>query len=113
MTRPDTLIIIRKAVEAANPHDPRGMSESEQVWNDAVRSVSLANVLLSIQKRQENKNTFDFYLIADSGMFLSCHGNDKFDIVSGADRKILIWNLRESLDQQSDECLAFLSSLLK
>jgi hypothetical protein len=48
MTKDQKLEAIRAKCIAANPQEKPWMSESERVWDDAVRPVRLADVLLAI-----------------------------------------------------------------
>lgn len=94
-TREEHIQAIRAACIKVNPRNLSGLTESEKVWEDAVRAIRLADVLLAKATRDEHgQQTLE-------ELAFECH------------RVCLSWNLRtDDLTAQSDECIAFIHSLI-
>jgi hypothetical protein len=103
MTRDQNIETIRTACIKANPEKVTLVVSEENpdttVFDGPIR---LADVLLAIQATTTTKGTT---LVNSYGIFMDTHFN--MDMNAG-------WNLRQDdLTLQSDECVAFLASLLQ
>ncbi len=72
------------------------------------REIRLADVLLAIQAKYQKINGYVTYLVGSNGTFYEQEG------LCGSHQELDYWNLlKDSLTDQSEECIEFLYNLLK
>ena len=118
MTRQQNTEAIRRACVAANPNIEisrtwLGGSETSVRLNEKInyRPIRLADVLLAISVSQSKRgydNENHVWAVDTAGEFFGQSDSDGSPLY-----RDMVWNLRtDDLTAQSDECLAFISSLL-
>lgn len=115
MTRTENIEKVRAACIAANPEIEKGcqcFACREHSCCSDLRPIRLADVLLAIGLSDDlTGGGIRGHGISSDGRFTKLFGDAG---ESGCNWLEIAWNLRaDRLDEQSDECVAFLGDLLK